>query len=238
MTRSSSELVFSQLQRQLVILSPLLFPLRFVYRVRDHRTVGRRGRWNDPGVNPGYLEREPGEHKFEFALVVRIERLLGRVHKYRRYLARRAGCLFEREPAVHRLVRMYVARYARRINKSRSCHAVCRETRCLESAPRVLPSRLRARTRLRTRMHVHAHAHSRTRVHDLVLRLGGHVFFGAQVLPRFAGILARGFSSVVFSRSFSPSCNFLHELSSIYKRLLLSMQCRARSTASLPCEIE
>lgn len=48
-----------------------------------------------------------------------------------------------REPAVHRLVRMYVcmyvARYARRINKSRSCHAVCRETRCLESAPRVLP---------------------------------------------------------------------------------------------------
>lgn len=114
---------------------------------------------------------------------------------------------------------MYVARYARRINKSRSCHAVCRETRCLESAPRVLPSRLRARTRLRP-----CAFSTRVLVHDLVPRLGGHVFFGAQVLPRFAGILARGFSSVVFSRGFSPSRNFLHELSSIYKRLLLSMQ--------------
>lgn len=91
-------------------------------------------------------------------------------------------------------------------------------------------------------VYVHAlgcvRAHSRTRVlvHDLVPRLGGHVFFGAQVLPRFAGILARGFSSVVFSRGFSPSRNFLHELSSIYKRLLLSMQ---RSLHGFPAfEIE
>lgn len=60
----------------------------------------------------------------------------------------------------------------------------------------------------------------RVRVHDLVPRLGGHVFFGAQVLPRFAGILVRGFS-VALNRGFSAPRNFLGELSSIYGYLLL-----------------
>lgn len=90
---------------------------------------------------------------------------------------------------------VYVARYARRINKSRSCHAVCRETRCLESAPRVLPP-----VYAYALSHTHARTHARrerVRIHDLVLRLGGHVFFRAQVLPRFAGILVARIRSLL-----------------------------------------